>query len=270
MLIRKLKSVPGAIALFMLAMISMAAAKQPGYVFNYITNQNHNTSDSIVVAPPPICLNAEAERYAKDYAKKNSYTLNVVSGRRAQYFPIMESVLEKNGLPVELKYLAVVESNLTNKNKSRVGAAGPWQLMPVTAKTMGLKVGGKYDERTNIHKSTAAAAKYLKMLDKMFKGDWLLVLAAYNSGPGTVFKAIKRSGSRNFWRLQHFLPLETRNHVKRYIAVHYYFEGGAGITTQTKAELELHNQVVEQFWAAQKDSLSELDEIITTKNLAVE
>jgi membrane-bound lytic murein transglycosylase D len=134
---------------------------------------------------------------------------------------------------------------------------------------MGLKVNGNYDERTSTYKSTAAAAKYLKMLDKMF-GDWLLVIAAYNSGPGPVLKAIKRSGSRNFWRLQHLLPLETRNHVKRFIAVHYYFEGGAGVTTQTKAELEQHNKLVDQFWASQKDTLLEEAELVITKNLAVE
>lgn len=269
MLIRKLKSIPGAIALFMLAMISMAAAKQPG-VFSYTVNPDRTISDSNVVTPPSICLNAEAERFAKDYAKKNMYTLRTVSGRAANYFPVMEAILSKNGLPVQLKYLAVVESNLTNRNKSRVGAAGPWQLMPVTAKTMGLKVGGKYDERTSTHKSTAAAAKYLKMLDRMFHGDWLLVLAAYNSGPGPVFKAIKRSGSRNFWRLQNYLPLETRNHVKRFIAVHYYFEGGAGVTTQTKAELEIYNKVVEEFWASQKETLMEDSGSIVTNNLAVE
>lgn len=259
MLIRKLKSIPGSLALFMLAMVSMAAAKQPG-VFSFIPASEGKSSDSTVIAPPAICLNTEAERYAKDYTRKNMYTLKVVSGRTKSFFPIMEKVLAKNGLPVELKYLAVVESNLTSKSRSRVGAVGPWQLMPVTARTMGLNVNGNYDERTNTYKSTAAAAKYLKMLNKMF-GDWLLVLAAYNSGPGPVLKAIKRSGSRNFWKLQQYLPLETRNHVKRYIAVHYYFEGAAGITTQTKAELEEYNQVLDEFWAAQKDTLPN-DEVI--------
>ena len=253
MLIRKLKSIPGSLALFMLAMVSIAAAKQPG-IFLFAPAAGNNPSDSLELAPPPICLNAEAERYAKSYAKKASYTLKIVSGRTKSFFPIMDKILRKNDLPVELKYLAVVESNLVSRSKSRVGAVGLWQLMPVTARTMGLKVTASYDERTNTYKSTAAAARYLKVLNKMFD-DWLLVIAAYNSGPGPVFKAIKRSGSRNFWKLQQYLPLETRNHVKRYIAVHYYFEGRAGVTTQTKAEMEEYNEVLDEFWASQKDTL---------------
>jgi membrane-bound lytic murein transglycosylase D len=95
--------------------------------------------------------------------------------------------------------------------------------MPTTAREIGLKINGKYDERTHFYKSTVAAAKYLKSLYGYF-GDWLLVLAAYNSGPGTVFKAIHKSGTRNFWALQAFLPAESRGHVKRFIATHYFFE----------------------------------------------
>jgi membrane-bound lytic murein transglycosylase D len=109
--------------------------------------------------------------------------------------------------------------------------------MPETAKLLGLKVSTKYDERTNYRKSTKAAAIYLKDLHREF-GDWLLVLAAYNCGPGPVHSAIKTSGSRNFWKLQNYLPAESRGHVKKFIATHYYFEGQGGVTTLTKAELQ--------------------------------
>jgi membrane-bound lytic murein transglycosylase D len=107
--------------------------------------------------------------------------------------------------------------------------------MPVTAKELGLKIAGKTDERTHTYRSTVAAAKYLRYLYGEF-GDWLLVLAAYNSGPGTVYKAIKKAGSKNFWSLQSLLPAESRGHVKRFISIHYFFEGEGSVATQTKAE----------------------------------
>jgi membrane-bound lytic murein transglycosylase D len=147
----------------------------------------------------------------------------------------MDSVFTGYGLPVELKYLAVIESELKASALSAVGARGPWQLMPEIAHDMGLKITRHYDERTNFSKSTKAAAKYLKDLYGQF-GDWLLVLAAYNSGPAPVYRAIRKSQSRNFWVLQRYLPLETRLHVRRYIATHYYFEGQGSSTTLTKAE----------------------------------
>jgi membrane-bound lytic murein transglycosylase D len=106
------------------------------------------------------------------------------------------------------------------------------------------------------YKSTKAAAKYLNDLYKEF-GDWLLVIAAYNSGPGPVYTAIKKSGSHNFWRLQQYLPLETRLHVKRFIGTHYYFEGEGSITTLTKAEATEHLKAVTKFM----ENANELKEV---------
>jgi membrane-bound lytic murein transglycosylase D len=156
-----------------------------------------------------------------------------VSGK--PYFDMMDEVLTKQGLPKELKYLAVIESYLKPNAKSWAGAVGPWQFMPATARLMGLKVNKKVDERRDINKSTQAASKYLNTLFDIY-GDWLLVIAAYNCGSGTVNSAIKRSGSRDFWLLQAYLPLESRNHVKKFIATHYIMEGVGGITTLTKTE----------------------------------
>src|SRR5206468_5976800 len=110
---------------------------------------------------------------------------------------------------------------------------------------------GKYDERRNIYKSTNAAAKYLSDLYTQY-GDWLLVIAAYNSGSGHVDKAIKYTGSRNFWRLQNYLPAETRGHVKRFIATHYFFESHGSITTVTKTEAAIYKKVVAAFITKQK------------------
>jgi membrane-bound lytic murein transglycosylase D len=149
-----------------------------------------------------------------------------------------------------LKYLAVIESELKTSALSCVGALGPWQLMPETAQDLGLKINRHVDERTNYSKSTKAAALYLKDLYAKF-GDWLLVLAAYNSGPGPVYAAIHKSGSKNFWALQDYLPAETRGHVKRFIATHYHFEGKGSVTTLTKAENIEYSKTVNTFTLSQ-------------------
>lgn len=188
---------------------------------------------------PAYPANKLRETYVEEYLLRNSNELQKIRQRSTQYFTVMDSVFTRLGLPVELKYLAVVESGLKNKVVSSVGARGVWQLMPVTARTFKLKVTAAYDERTHLYKSTLAAATYLKGLHAKF-GDWLLAIAAYNSGPGPVLKAIRLSGNRNFWKLQHLLPAETRAHVKKFISTHYFFEGEGGITTLTKAETLLY------------------------------
>lgn len=184
---------------------------------------------------PKIKLNKQALQFASHYIRTNAESLVSIGQRSKTPFKIMDSVFSRYGLPVELKYLAVIESELRSTALSPVGAVGPWQLMPEIAHDMGLKITRQYDERTNYAKSTKAAALYLKYLYAQF-GDWLLVLAAYNAGPKPVYMAIHKSGSRNFWMLQDYLPAETRGHVKRFIATNYYFEGHGSIVTLTKAE----------------------------------
>jgi len=184
---------------------------------------------------PKVKLNKQALQFANNYIRKSAEDLVSIRQRSKVPFSIMDSVFNLYGLPVELKYLAVIESELRTTALSHVGARGPWQLMPETAHDLGLKITRHYDERTNYYKSTKAAALYLRDLYAQF-GDWLLVLAAYNSGPKPVLTAIRRSGSKNFWALQNYLPAETRGHVKRFIATHYYFEGQGSVTTLTKAE----------------------------------
>lgn len=186
-------------------------------------------------AAPQVKLSKHELQFARKYIRQNADDLVNIKKRSKLPFTIMDSVFTRYGLPVELKYLAVIESELKPSALSAVGALGPWQLMPEIAQDMGLKITRHYDERTSYSKSTKAAAKYLKYLYGQF-GDWLLVLAAYNSGPAPVYAAIRKSGSRNFWALNRYLPLETRLHVRRYIATHYYFEGQGSSTTLTKAE----------------------------------
>lgn len=182
-------------------------------------------------------LNPRAISFVSDYMEKNSKDLAEMKDWGRPYFNLMDGILQSYNLPKELKYLAVIESELHRGARSRVGAVGPWQFMAGTARLLGLKVNKHVDERTNYVKSTHAAARYLTDLYAQF-GDWLLVIAAYNGGPGNVLKAIKRSGSRNFWNLQYYLPAESRMHVKKFIGTHYIFEGQGGLTTLTKEETD--------------------------------
>ncbi|ULQ52578.1 lytic transglycosylase domain-containing protein [Flavihumibacter fluvii] len=195
-------------------------------------------SDNYASATAPK-LNPRAVSFVADYIDKNSKDMLEMKGWALPYFNMMDAIMVQHGLPRELKYLAVIESELKSSATSWAGAVGPWQLMPGTAKTLGLKVNRKVDERRNYIKSTHAAARYLKDLYSIY-GDWLLVIASYNAGPGSVQKAISRSGSRNFWDLQYYLPAETRGHVKKFIGTHYIFEGQGGLTTLTKAETKAH------------------------------
>lgn len=164
--------------------------------------------------------------FVNNYVRSHDENLLHVKNRSNIPFTIIDSVLSRFGLPHELKYLAVIESELKTSAVSRVGAKGAWQLMPGTARVLGLKVNHKADERRDYAKSTVAAAKYLRDLHHLFN-DWLLVLAAYNGGPRPVYKAIQKSKSRDFWVLQKYLPAESRLHVKKFIATTWYFEGQA-------------------------------------------
>lgn len=184
-------------------------------------------------------LNPRAVSYVQDYISKYGKGLSKLKEWSRPFFNMMDAVFVQNNLPCELKYLAVIESRLIPTSVSWAGAVGPWQFMPATAVRMGLKVNRRVDERMNYIKSTQAAARYLNELYNQF-GDWLLVIAAYNGGPGNVLKAIRRSGSRNFWDIQYYLPTESRNHVKKFISTHYIFEGQGGLTTLTRAESEEH------------------------------
>lgn len=180
-------------------------------------------------------LNPMAISFVQDYMYRHTKQLEDMKDWGKPYFDMMDAILTSHGIPAEMKYLAVIESELKSYALSWAGAVGPWQFMPATARLMGLKVNGKVDERTDYFKSTNAAAKYLKDLFSIY-GDWLLVIAAYNGGAGNVNYAIRKSGSHDFWALQNYLPEESRNHVKKFIATHYIMEGTGGVTTLTKDE----------------------------------
>jgi membrane-bound lytic murein transglycosylase D len=233
--------------------------RAPLYIswFNADTNQQSvfdssgfmSNTETYYANAPKISLNKHASKFVKEYLVKEDEALQKAKLRSTSYFKMMDEILIKYGLPVELKYLAVVESDLKTSAVSKVGAKGLWQFMPQTARDLGLKITSKYDERKHAYKSTVAAAKYLKDLHAQF-GDWLLVLAAYNSGPLPVMKAIKKSGSKNFWAIQYYLPEESRGHVKRFIGTHYYFEGKGSMVTLTKSETTKYLKEMEDFKAS--------------------
>ncbi len=168
--------------------------------------------------------NASLEKIIKHYLKNRKKTFANLMGRAKYYFPMFEEHLDKYDIPLEIKYLAIVESALNPVAKSRVGAKGLWQFMYTTGNHYGLKVSSYVDERSDPIKSTEAACQYLSKLYSIFN-DWDLALAAYNSGPGNVNKAIRRSGGKtNYWNIRHYLPRETAGYLPAFYATLYIFE----------------------------------------------
>ncbi|QJB33883.1 transglycosylase SLT domain-containing protein [Chitinophaga oryzae] len=161
--------------------------------------------------------------YVNNYATRYSQHLQIMVERGQPYFAMVEKIFREHGIPEEMKYLAVIESSFNTNARSRVGAVGAWQFMAGTARIFGLNVGKKVDERKDFYKSTMAAAQYLNKLYEQFD-DWLLVVAAYNCGPGGVQRAMKASGREDFWGMQYFLPAESRNHVYKFIATGYILD----------------------------------------------
>ena len=162
------------------------------------------------------------------YTIKQRDKFSAVLGLKDYYFPMIEDVFDSYGLPAELKYMAVIESALNPNAVSRVGATGLWQFMYSTGRFYGLTINSVVDERRDPLKSTHAAAKYIKDLYNIYN-DWILVIAAYNCGPGNVNKAIRRSGNKkDYWEIFYRLPRETRGYIPQYIAatyaVNYYSE----------------------------------------------
>lgn len=171
--------------------------------------------------PLSLDYNVYVKRYITVYTKRRREQVSRMLGLANFYFPMFEEALDRYDIPLELKYLAIVESALNPVARSRVGATGLWQFMYATGKMNNLNVSSYIDERSDPIKSTQAACEYLSQLYRIF-GDWNLVLAAYNSGPGNVSKAIRRSGGRtNYWEIRDFLPRETAGYVPAFIAVNY-------------------------------------------------
>lgn len=162
----------------------------------------------------------EVKKRIKQYTVQQREASEQLLGRIAMYFPLFERKLRERGMPDDLKYLSVIESGLLPHAKSRVGAVGLWQFMKPTARMQGLKINRYIDERRDPEKSTDAALDYLETLYNKF-GDWALAMAAYNCGPGNMRKAIRKAGSKDFWKVKKYLPRETRQYIPKFIAMSY-------------------------------------------------
>ena len=171
--------------------------------------------------PFSLSYNENVKAFIHLYAVRKRELTSRILGTAQMYFPMFEEMLAKHDLPLELKYLAVVESALNPTVKSRSGAVGLWQFMYPTGKIFDLNVTSYEDDRMDPYKSTEAACQYFKQLYKIYN-NWELVLAAYNCGPGNVNKALRRSGyKKDYWELWPYLPKETRSYVPAFIAVNY-------------------------------------------------
>jgi membrane-bound lytic murein transglycosylase D len=176
-----------------------------------------------IESPLPLTYNATVKAFIDLYAVRKRDQVERMLGISQYYFPIFEEILDKHGMPLELKYLSVVESALNTRALSKVGASGLWQFMYGTGVLYNLEINSYIDCRKDPYKATEAAAIYLKDLHNVF-GDWFLAIAAYNCGPGNVNKAIRRSGGkRTFWEIYNYLPVETRGYVPAFIAATYVF-----------------------------------------------
>ncbi|MDC0908519.1 LysM peptidoglycan-binding domain-containing protein [Flavobacteriales bacterium] len=174
-------------------------------------------------SPMDLAYNDKVHPFIESYLGRNRALISRMLGFKKLYFPLFESLLDSYELPLELKYLAIVESALNPKAKSHSGATGLWQFMYLTGREYNLNVTSYIDERQDPIKSTQAACEYfLKLYDNF--GDWNLVLAAYNGGPGYLQRKINSIGSNNFWDLYPHLRRETRNYIPTFIAVNYAME----------------------------------------------
>lgn len=213
---------------------------------NYDSTHVPVFADSVIInrlaaldaaSPMHFDYNPVVKGYIDMYSMRRREQVSRMLSLGQYYFPMFEKSLDKYKMPLELKYLAVVESALNPLATSRVGAKGLWQFMYETGKLMGLQVNSFVDERSDPYKSTDAACRYMMRLYKTF-GDWNLVLAAYNSGPGNVSKAIRRSGGKtNYWELRPFLPKETAGYVPAFIAAVYVMNYAAEHNIYPKVEI---------------------------------
>jgi membrane-bound lytic murein transglycosylase D len=176
---------------------------------------------SLLETEVPLEYNEYVKSYIDLYAFRRRKLVSKVLAQSRHYFPVFEEIFDRENIPLEMKYLAVIESALNQNAVSPVGATGMWQFMAPTGRIFGLRTDHALDERRDLIRSTEAAVKYFKNSYKIY-GDWLLVIASYNCGPGNVNKAIKRSGGkRNFWEIMPYLPRETRGYVPAFIAAAY-------------------------------------------------
>jgi membrane-bound lytic murein transglycosylase D len=238
----------------------------------YEENEKPFVSDSIVIerlnylnsqTPFEIETNDALIGVVRYFINKRRRFTAISLGRSKLYFPMFEEYLAKYNLPLELKYLSVIESGLRPQVGSRAGAVGLWQFMYRTGRSRGLHTDSYVDERMDPEKATDAACRYLKHLHGMY-GDWSLALAAYNAGPGNINKAIRRSGGKmNYWEIRPYMPKETQLYVPNFISMYYmmtYYAEHNIIPKEPK--VYYHDYEVDTVCLNQGTRISHLDSIL--------
>lgn len=196
----------------------------PNYQYEYIpdfTYEEINKRVKTMDIEMSFELNDRIFSFIQYFTVRNRDYTKMVMARKDLFFPLFDETMTKHDMPLEIKYLSIIESGLDPQIRSRVGAMGLWQFMPATGGMYGMRINSDVDDRMDPDHSTESAAKYLKSLYRMF-GDWEVAMAAYNCGPGNVRKAIRRSGGKKtFWEIYNYLPKETRSYVPQFQAMLY-------------------------------------------------
>lgn len=189
-----------------------------------VTESEYRRRLNSLVSPIHLPYNEVVRKYILAYTTTHRGITRRMLGESKYYFPMIERELERQGLPLELKFLSVVESALNPTAVSRMGATGLWQFMLNTGRHYGLEISSMVDQRRNPEAATRAACAYLKELYKIY-GDWTLAIASYNCGPGNVNKALQRAGAnaKTYWDIYNYLPRETRNYIPAFVALNYAY-----------------------------------------------
>jgi membrane-bound lytic murein transglycosylase D len=229
------------------------------------SNEDIKTRLSLLETEIPLDYNDQVRPYIDLYTVRKRKLLAKVLTLSKLYFPTIEEIFDREGIPLEMKYLAVIESALNHAATSPVGAAGMWQFMAPTGNMYGLKTTSNLDERRDFIKSTEASVKYFKNSYRVY-GDWLLVIASYNCGMGNVNKAIRKSGGkRSFWEIMPYLPRETRGYVPAFIAATYAMNYASEHNIYpTELDLNYHTDTV------QVDNRYSLEQLSMALDISVE
>ena len=222
------------------------------------------------LTPINLAYNKTVGQYIKFYLQQRPEQVSKLLTLSDYYFPVFEEYLDKNSMPLELKYLPIIESALNPNAKSPAGAVGLWQFMYYTAKEYGLRINSYLDERKDIYKSTDAACRYLKKAYKVFN-DWELSLASYNCGRGNVTKALRRSGGKlNYWEVRPFLPRETRNYIPAFISIVYVMNYASQHGIFPDTSYSFHRQKIDSVYLRRPVKISHLAKVLDVEEKMLE
>ena len=222
------------------------------------------------LTPINLVYNKTVGQYIKFYLQQRPDQVSKLLTLSDYYFPVFEEYLDKNSMPLELKYLPIIESALNPNAKSPAGAVGLWQFMYYTAKEYGLRINSYLDERKDIYKSTDAACRYLKKAYKVFN-DWELSLASYNCGRGNVTKALRRSGGKlNYWEVRPFLPRETRNYIPAFISIVYVMNYASQHGIFPDKSYSFHRQKIDSVYLRRPVKISHLAKVLDVEEKMLE